>query len=193
MFKFTDSDGDEWIIALPFGEVLRIKEESKDRFDLLDPHTTELGKKLDEDLIMFWELLQLITTEQQKARKITAKDFGRRMAGDCLIEALKVFYLAWADFFRRIQRLEQAIALEQVSKLRELTIAKVKARLENATVFDELPARTEAKVDQLLTSAFSDLQESLDSILGPSPGATSGTATKASSAKPARSSSRKRT
>jgi hypothetical protein len=183
MFEFSDSTGDKWTLALPFGEVLRVKEQSKGQFDLLDPHANDLAKRLDEDLVLFWELLQMLTADQQKERKLSAKDFGQRMAGDCLLAALHEFFKAWADFFRRIQRLEQAIALEQISKLRELAIAKVKTRLEQSELLKALPGRVAAKVDQHLTSAFSDLQESFDSILGPSPGASSGTATRASKGK----------
>jgi hypothetical protein len=193
MFTFKDSTDHEWTIALPFGEVLRIKEESKLKFDLLDPTAGELSKRLDDDLLLFWELLHHVIEPQAKARNISAAEFGQRMAGRCLIDAHREFFKAWADFFHQIQRPDLATALETILRLNELTVAKITERLAADPTIAAIPERATLKIDAVLTTALSDFQASCDSILNPTPGDSSGSATKELSAKPARSLSRKRT
>ena len=205
MKTFKDRDSQEWELDLTYGEVMRIKQESGDKFDLAEPHAKELGKQLDDDLSLFWELLWFIvrpqaalvmpTAKELRLRGnaqaipsvpgITAVEFGRRMAADCLISADQAFRQEWADFFRQLQRPDQAAALDALNLIHNATVEKVRQRVEQNQSLKTLPDRVAMKVDQLLTKPFEDLQESLDSILSTSPIENSGFDTKDSPATPA--------
>ncbi len=198
MQTFKDREGQEWEVDLPYGEVVRIKEESQGKFDLAEPQKDELGKRLDEDLSLFWELLWYIVKPQAaivmpsagelrrrgnaqaipSVSGITAAEFGRRMSGDCLIAADEAFRREWQDFFHQLQRPDQAAALGALNLINSATLAKVRAKVESSEALRTLPDRVSAKVDRMLTKPFEDLQASLDSILNDSPIENSGTATK---------------
>lgn len=196
MKKFKDITGHEWELQLLFGDIMRVKEASGGRFDLLDPTANDLSKKLDVDLAFFWELLVHLVEPQAAAAGIAehfGREFGQRMAGRCIIEAQQAFFAEWADFFHQLQRPDLATALETTVKLNALTVAKVKERLERDETIKTIPQRAERKIDAALTTALSGLRESCDSILKDTPGASCGSATKESSDKPGRCSSRKRT
>lgn len=181
MATFEDRERQEWTIELPFGEILRIKAASEGKFDLLDPHSTKLAERLDDDLLLFWELLAHLTHRQQLARGIDAEAFGLLMTGDCLLYAQRSFFREWSDFFRQLQRHDIAVALETIARLKEKTIEKIRHKIESSEELKQLDQRASKKIDRLLTSAFSDLRVSFDSILIDIPGETSGTASKESS------------
>lgn len=205
MKTFKDREGQEWEIELPYGEITRIKEDSQDQFDLADAQKNELGKRLDDDLSLFFVLLWHIVKPQASfvmpsARElrrrgnaqavpsvpgITAGEFGRRMSGDVLIAALDAFMQEWADFFHQVQRPDQAAALESISLIRSATVAKIKAKLASSEALQSLPERVNAKVDQILTKPFEDLRASLDLILSGTPGETSTPVTAEQHATPA--------
>lgn len=177
MRTFKDRDGQEWEIDLTFGEVMRIKNDSGE-FDLLDPITDDLSQRLDVDLAAFWEVLLLVTEPQAKERGITPERFGKIMAGNCLVEAQRQFFAEWTDFFRQIQRPDVARALDVTAQLRAKAVEVVTRRIKADRSTVGLSERAEASLDRELTKSFSALQASLDSILPPTPGADSGTATK---------------
>ncbi|WP_254512853.1 hypothetical protein [Anatilimnocola floriformis] len=178
MHTFNDRHGGEWNIDLPFGEILRIKAKDS-RFDLLEPEVGELGKRLDNDLLLFWELLHIIVEEQATDRGVTAQDFGRLMAGNCLIAAQQAFFREWIDFFHHIQRPDVATALEVILQLNIVTAAKVKERMASDQTIKNLPAIASEKLDSVLTTAFKGLQESCDWTLSDTPTERSGSETKA--------------
>jgi hypothetical protein len=198
MQKFTDKEGHEWEIELTYGDVLRIKDESKDKFDLAEPKANDLGKRLDEDLALFWELLWFIvqpqaalvmpTVRELKLRGnndaipsmpgITAAEFGRRMAADCLVAADRAFRQEWRDFFHHLQRPEKAAALDALNLIHEATFRKVREKFENSRALQTLEEKVSAKVDQILTKPFEDLQASFDLHLSDTPGEISTTDTK---------------
>jgi hypothetical protein len=199
--KFTDKTGAEWEIELPAGEVFRIAKENA-KFDLLEPERDELAKRLDDELPLFWELLWLVVMPQaehvmptaaelkRRGNKdafpglpgITGEEFGRRMAGDCLMSAKDLFFIEWRDFFHQIQRPEKAAALETIRIIHQRTVAKVMAKLEASNALQTLPERMDAKLDRVLAKPFSDLQDSFDSILNDTPTVSSGSSQKESPA-----------
>lgn len=196
MKKFKDTTQAEWEINLLIGEVERVRIDSKGDgdFNLYEPQENDLGKRLDDDPILFWKLLWHLVkpeaalhdpTAEELARRtklkqtieepgITAEEFGRRMAGDCLIAAQDAFLDEWHDFFHLLQRPDKAAALASINLIRKQTFAKVKAKIEADETLKALPARTGAKIDQLLETQFSDMRASFESILGDSPTANSG-------------------
>ena len=205
MQTFKDREGQDWEIDLPYGEVVRIKAESADKFDLAEPQKDDLGKRLDEDLSLFWELLWYIVSPQaalvmpsagELRRRgnaqaipsvpgITAAEFGRRMSAPCLIAADEAFRREWQDFFHQLQRPDQAAALGALNLINSATLAKVKAKVDGSTALQTLPERVASKLDQVLMKPFEDLQASLDSILGTTLGETSTADTREPHATPA--------
>ena len=173
MQKFRDTTGKTWEIDLPIGEVVRIRQASEGRFNLWEPTKDNLGDRLANDIPLFWELLWYIVEPQAEEAKITAKEFGKAVAAECLYEAQRKFFDEWHDFFLRLQRPDLAAVLEKLSKYRAKALELVKAKLATGEL-DQIDPKVEAKLQATLNESFGKLRERLDSILAPSPGGNSG-------------------
>jgi hypothetical protein len=164
---FKDNAGNEWQIALPFGTVLRVRAESekrvkegasKHRFDLLEPFEEDLQNRLLYDVVAFWELLQILTEPQAVARGITAEQFGEAMTADCLVEARRLFWQEWSDFFQKSQRHD---------------VAELLARIASDPTINEMGASAEKKLESELNGAFDTLRRNVDFALTVTPGENS--------------------
>lgn len=167
MSTFQDKTGASWSIELPIGAVLRVKRESNGRFNLLDP--TPLMDKLIGDELEFWELLWHLIEPQARQQQVSPEMFGDRLAADCLFAARRLFFLEWADFFRQLHRPDRAATVEKVAQYlaqaMELTLQKLASPEMRA-----LDQQVELKIQRTLNDSFGELQASLASIPGPSPG-----------------------
>jgi hypothetical protein len=167
--EFKDRDGNRWKIDLTFGTVLRVKSESEGRFNLLEPEHDKLRERIAaHDFEALYELLWLIVRPQAEAKDIDAAKFGELMAADCLFDARQVLWGEWTDFFRQLQRPDQATVLEKLEKYNAKAMELVKAKLSEKALTD-LDARVETEMATALNKSFGKLQESLESTLGPSP------------------------
>jgi hypothetical protein len=72
-----------------------------------------LADKLIDDDAEFWELLWHLITPQAAERNITADQFGKLMAANCLADARRLFFEEWADFFRQLHRPDKAATVEK--------------------------------------------------------------------------------
>jgi hypothetical protein len=173
MSTFKDRENNSWTIDLPFGTVLRVKQESEGRFNLLDPQHENLADRLAaHDFEALYELLWFILRPEAEARGIGAAKFGQLLAADCLLEARQVLWRVWTDFFQRLQRPDKATVLEKLAKYNARAIELVKAKVGDPKLA-ELDQRVEAKMLSTLNQSFGSSLASLDSILGPSPGGSS--------------------
>lgn len=166
MRKFKDAKGDQWEINLTVGTVQRVKNASEQRFNLLDH---ELAAKLWDNELDFWELLWFAIEPQATAKGINAEQFGELMAADCLYDAKRLFYEAWADFFRGLQRDQQATVLEKVLELDGLLKAEWNEKIKSGA-FKPLDLKAKTIISSRLNNAFGDALGSLDLMLGSSPG-----------------------
>jgi hypothetical protein len=173
MQQFRDRQGGEWLIDLSIGCVDRVKSESNGRFDLwsIFSESEQAGPlhKAIEDFPSFWELLWILVRPQAESRGIDPEQFGEAMAADCLIDARTAFDREWAVFLRGLQKLDQALVLEKMAAYREKMVEMIKTRLDDLNASD-LDGRVEGKIRETLDNSLTNLQESLDSILGDSPG-----------------------
>jgi hypothetical protein len=179
---FKDNAGNEWQIALPFGTVLRVRAESekrvkegasKHRFDLLEPFEEDLQNRLLYDVVAFWELLQILTEPQAVARGITAEQFGEAMTADCLVEARRLFWQEWSDFFQKSQRHDVAEALAKIYGVQAKAIEMLLARIASDPTINEMGASAEKKLESELNGAFDTLRRNVDFALTVTPGENS--------------------
>lgn len=177
MQTFKDKTGREWTIELTIGAVERLRKTSA--FDLYDPTKPVLGRlvsgladnrqpslqeRIGSDWSLFWELLFLIVEPDLTAAGVSADEFGRLMAADCLVEARLAFWQEWADFFRRLQNAPFARALELQQDLWAKTMELAKARMESpelkATIRD-LEKQISQAMDRALEESLRCLEESV--------------------------------
>lgn len=177
MQTFKDSEDRQWTIDLPIGAVLRIKAASEGKFNLLDPsHKCGDVSQLDivdgfDHLEVFWELLWHLIEPAAKEASVTAEEFGKAMGAEQLLDARVAFANEWRVFFQNLQRVDAATALEKNAKYHAKARQMVEAKLTAAlTGIDE---RMEQAMQTSLNKASGNLQESLDAILGPTPGGNS--------------------
>lgn len=173
MRKFKDVTGHEWKISLPFGEIERVRLESDSKFDLLDALGGELHSRLFDDFRELFELLAYLVGPQFEAANITAAEFGQRMAGACLVDARHAFFEEWRDFFQSLQRHQVAEVLDKELQLQTAAAAIVAERIKADPKLQALADQAVPAINRALDNAFSDLRDSLDSILNPTPGESS--------------------
>ena len=171
MRQFKDTAGGSWDIDLSIGNVMRVKGASEGRFNLISP-AKELHDELTTDEGTFWELLWFLVEMQAKERNITAEQFGKAMAADCLHDARRLFFEAWRDFFHQLARADKMAVVEKaaqyMNKAMELTVAKLKSP--DMTKVDQL---AEQRMTAALNKSFGELLDSLESTPAPSPGESS--------------------
>lgn len=164
MRTFKDAKGDAWEIALPFGTVNRVKSQ----FNLLEPFKEDqLAEKLNSDWGMFYDLLWILLEPQAKDREVTAEQFGQRIAAECIHDARSQFFLEWADFFHKLQREQEAVALETMVRLNAAAMNEIRKRLAEETA--NIEERAMPKIHQALNSDCGKLQALLESTHTPSP------------------------
>lgn len=166
MRQFKDAKGGAWEIALPFGAVNRVKAASNGRFCLLDPWgESNLAETLNRDWGAFYEMLWFLIEPQAIAKGVTAEQFGELLAADCIHEAHSQFFLEWADFFHKLQREQEAVALETMVKLNAAAMTEIRKRLTEETTGIE--AKAMPKINQLLNNDFGNLRALLEPTPSP--------------------------
>lgn len=187
--NFRDAKGESWTIELNFGNVMRVKANSEGRFNLLEPDSYPNGEPpkdssaiekaskhlstvLKDDLALFYEVLFLVLEPQAIARDVSAADFGQRMAAECIHEAQGQFFAEWADFFRGLQRHDQAVVLEKLWKYhaKGLDLIRTRATDPRIAAMDE---KAITQLESTLKNSFSDSLENLDLTLDRLPSAAS--------------------
>ena len=173
MQEFRDKDGVKWVIDLPIGEIARVRNVSEGRFNLWEPIKDDLAQRLADDLSLFWEILWHLVEPQAAKAGISAEAFGLAVAAECLFDAQRKFFDEWRDFFHRLQKPDLAAVLEKLTKYQAKALELVRAKLASGEL-DQIDPQVENKMQRVLNDSFGKLRESLDLILGPSPGANSG-------------------
>lgn len=171
MATFQDKNSKKWTIELTIGTVLRVKKESEDKFNLFEPDSKVGSRELREVVLQnpleFWELLAYIV-EPQFEDGYNAENFGQDMAADCLIDAQRVFLQEWRDFFRGLRQPEMAVALEKMIEWQDALVKKAEAELRKEV--EQMDEKVMAKIDSELSTQSGVLRDSVDSILGLTPG-----------------------
>jgi hypothetical protein len=173
MRDFQDSTGAKYAIALPVGEVLRVKRESDGRFNLLEPTENKLAERLVNGFEEFWELLAYLVTPQLTAAGIDAEEFGRRMEAEHVLKAQRKFIEEWTDFFQKLQRPDAALVLEKMSQYRAKAIEVLQARASDPKL-KEADEVMERHLASMLNKLYGNLPGKLDSTLSAMLGDTPG-------------------
>jgi len=165
--EFKDHSGQAWSIDLSIGNVMRVKAASESRFNLFEPG--QLGEQLAVDEAFFWELLVYLCEPQAAERNVSAEQFGKLMASDCLFDARRLFFDAWLDFFQKLRRQDKAAVVQKVAaylaKAMELTVAKLAS-----PEMQEIDKLVESRMQSSLNASFGQLRDSLASTPALSPG-----------------------
>jgi len=173
MQTFKDSSGRSWEIDLPIGEVVRIRKASEGRFNLWEPAKDDLASQLANEMPLFWELLWFVVEPQALAKNVTAEEFGKALAAECLYDSQKKFFSEWHDFFLRLQRPDLAAVVEKLAQYRAKALELVRAKLATGEM-EQIDQKVEAKMHTILNEQFGKLRESLDSTLDRTPGGSFG-------------------
>jgi hypothetical protein len=178
--KFKDLKKRDWTLDLTFGTYLRVKAASGGKFVLIDPESLIDGRGLGSiltcekptDYDLLWEVLWHLIEPQAIELGITAEEFGQAMAADCLVDAKLIFLEEWRDFFRRLQRPDQAAALEKILQYQAKHLEIVQARLASPEM-EEIDDRVQRALQKKANASFTSLRDSLDKVLSDSPGDSS--------------------
>lgn len=164
---FQDSAGNKYELTLTIGDVLRVKKASGGKYDLFEPQKEyEPGMTLmgivQADFEAFFEVFWHLIEPQAIEKNITAVQFGKLMAADCLFAAQVAFAEEWTLFFQNLQRPEIVATLEKTARLMGVAKAKLKAGM-NSQQMQEIEALAETKMDKALNDSLGSLREQLES------------------------------
>jgi hypothetical protein len=100
MKTFTDTAGRTWTLAISVNSVKRCRAflGGFDLYTLVDEEFRGLAKLLG-DPVPLVDVLYVLCKDEADARSLSDEDFGRGMAGDCLVAAADAFVAELADFF----------------------------------------------------------------------------------------------
>lgn len=184
MRQFRDREQYDWTIDLNFGAVLRVKSLSDGRYDLLKPEKLIQHSEFDKpvslqaaillDLPTLWEVLFMVVEPEAKSKGISAEQFAARLSPEDLIDASEKFREEWRDFFRGLQRPDQATALEKMGVWMKAATRKLNQAMEDGRL-ESLDRQVMDQMDRTMSSSFGSLQAHLDSTREATPGGSSKT------------------
>jgi len=125
-----------------------------------------LSQLLHMDLAVFWDCLWLLLEPVANERNIGVVQFGKLMSGSCLYLAQAAFFKEWADFFRQIQRPNEAAALEKLCAYQAKAVELISVKLAGQEMKD-LDAMVATQMESTLNDSFGKLRDSLASIPDP--------------------------
>lgn len=147
MQKFVDSQGKEWVIELNIATARQIRSEMMkdsrfDQYDFMDYAGILAGVN---DVFFAADLLYIVCRGQEK--EVTAEEFGSRLKGKVLFDAIAAFVAEYLDFF------PDPTVAEKMRAVVEAT------REKQAALRDAIVATWTEKVDEALTTATARLKE----------------------------------
>jgi len=156
MRVFKDNAGRTWTLQINVAAVKRVRGlVGIDLYQLASDGFESLGKLVSNPVDLA-DVLYCLVKDQADSQKITAEDFGRALAGDCITQAADAFVEELIDFFpdaRARSGLRKVI--EAGRKVRANLLARAESLLESLD-----PDAEAAK----LIDSFGNLPESSDSI-----------------------------
>lgn len=181
MKRFQDKENGQWSIDLTVGALLRVKEDSKGKFNLFEPEAPHgvlvpgekpvpLRQALWQDDAEFWEVLWHIVEPDATKRSVDAKQFGELMAAKCLVDAKDAFYNEWREFFLQSRRIDRAAAMEKMIMYHGKALELVEAQLRDPQMA-EIDQRVTTEMESKVRTLFGGLLASLGaSTPSPTPG-----------------------
>jgi hypothetical protein len=146
MPKFTDSQGDDWSVAINVDAIIRLKDAKLGNFaDPLEGDPPPLAR-LHLDFLFLAEVLFGVCYPQAEERKIDFKQFGVRLGGEALAAANGALMEGLVDFFRQLGRQEIVTVIRKQQAMVEAGLKLAETKAEEIDVEAEI-----TKIEQSTT------------------------------------------
>lgn len=144
--KFTDTNGDDWLIRLDVATNKRVRDELG--VDLLKFDDTLYGRLLTEPEILV-DVLYVVLAPRIADRNLDAVGFAERLAGDVIEDAAVALLEAITDFFPRRRREVLKRALHKSQDFLARSIDHSEALLESPTMAQALEDLLETQTAEM--------------------------------------------
>ena len=141
MAKFTDSEGDQWLVRVTVREYSKIRNQLE--IDLYKLFTDESQMKIFDDPLIWTTAIYYCCESQCDKRQIDEAEFFGRLYGDCLDDAVLAFIEAVRDFFPKgLQRRAIDVLLKaQAGRQNKMTQNE-----------DQIISQLESQIEALMSS-----------------------------------------
>ncbi|MDE2100053.1 MAG: hypothetical protein KGL39_22555 [Patescibacteria group bacterium] len=152
MHIITDSQGQTWELSISVGSIRRVRALTRaagEEIDLLRPELGEppLAERLTDPCFVC-DLAWCLVKPQADALAITDEQFGERMAGTAIGQAMTALYEELIDFFRSTGRQHLAEMLTQHRQIVQ-------------TIVDQIARQVKDKVQTTLSTSSPESSESI--------------------------------
>ena len=141
MAKFTDSEGDQWLVRLTVREYSQIRNQLE--IDLYKLFTEESQMKILDEPLIWTTAIYYCCESQCEKRQINEDEFFSRLYGDCLNDAVLAFIEAVRDFFPKGLQRRAIDVLLKAQAGRENKMSKNE---------DQIISQLESQIEALMSS-----------------------------------------
>lgn len=156
MAKFTDSEGDQWLVRLTVREYSQIRNQLE--IDLYKLFTDESQMKIFDDPLIWTTAIYYCCESQCEKRQINEAEFFGRLYGDCLNDAVLAFIEAVRDFFPKGLQRRAIDVLLKAQAGRENKMSKNE---------DQIISQLESQIEALMSSDIATLPQ--EQLASPTP------------------------
>ena len=129
MKTFVDNNGKTWTININVATIKRVKDLLG--VNLMEAITGDLITKLEDDVILFVDVLYCVCKQEADANNITDEMFGASLAGDALEQATEAFLTDLIDFFPAAKRQIFRKAFQKQKEAETMAVQKMDKKLES--------------------------------------------------------------
>lgn len=152
MATWTDSTGQDWVIAVNVSTARRVKELAG--IDVLDVFDGALLARLSVDPVALVDVLYGLCSRKADERGLTYEQFAERTTGDALESAVPTIVQAITDFFPSGRREVLRRLWERVRMADEAAVKLATEKIDSETVtaaIQRTMANAEAEIDRRLS------------------------------------------
>lgn len=128
MKTFVDNNGKTWTININVATIKRVKDLLG--VNLMEAITGDLITKLEDDVILFVDVLYCVCKQEADANNISDEMFGASLAGDSLEQATEAFLTDLIDFFPAAKRQIFRKAFQKQKEAETMAVQKMDKKLE---------------------------------------------------------------
>ena len=129
MKTFVDTNGKTWTVNINVATIQRVKDLLG--VNLMEAITGDLITKLEDDVILFVDVLYCVCKQEAEANNITDVKFGESLAGDALEAATEAFLTDLIDFFPAAKRQIFRKAWSKQKQAETVAVQKIDKKLED--------------------------------------------------------------
>lgn len=157
MATFKDAQGELWDINLDAPTIQDVRDEDSLALDLADPQARFVSE-LATDAVKLVNLIWFLCRTQAAARKISDREFAKRLVGDAIDNAAEALEQAYMGFSRRLTRKVHEAAIAEQRKVQDLAMERTLARIQDSTLKDRIVEAMEARQEDEITAALTRLR-----------------------------------